>query len=138
MAVVESFLPPYLTWVIDLDENFFGTFDMEMLPTIPYTQKSRYMLYVHLTGEKHSSFFGNAQDNVFRGNSGKNDFIGGEGSDTVIFSGTALEYIPSYDFMDPSILIMEDTVLLRDGEDRLKSIEFMKFSDNPDPVPTGL
>jgi Ca2+-binding RTX toxin-like protein len=90
---------------------------------------------VTLSGTNNSDLIGNAYDNVLTGNAGENvltggrgnDTIdGGEGKDTAVFSGPRSDYIIRIHNGDSKVT---DKITDRDGEDSLKNIEILKFSD---------
>ncbi|HIA72593.1 MAG TPA: hypothetical protein EYO01_07860 [Phycisphaerales bacterium] len=121
-ALLESFLPPMMVGYESLiDPNFRGTFSLQFNKELPYTHKSQYYVDATLTGKHNNNLLGNDADNTFKGNSGNNTIDGGEGNDTVIFQGKREEYeINSNTF--------KDTILGRDGTDKLISIEVVTFA----------
>ncbi|RYG13243.1 MAG: calcium-binding protein, partial [Burkholderiales bacterium] len=82
---------------------------------------------------------GGANDQLIGGRG--SDFLdGGAGDDTAVFSGTFAQYAITYD-VDAGNYVITDTQADRDGQDRLVSIESLKFSDGvralaaPPPAP---
>ena len=102
---------------------------------VEYTNKSRFLVEVTLTGDKDTSVLGNDQDNVLTGNVGDNGFTGGAGddvivgaagSDRVFFAGSASEYRVETAGAKTTVT---DTVDGRDGTDELTGIEVLVFRD---------
>lgn len=134
-ALIQKFFPPYLTYTPELPEYFEGTFSLDFHETMAYTYKSQHLVNVTLTGTNNSDLIGNAYENVLTGNAGDNiltggrgnDTIdGGEGKDTAVFSGPRTDYIIRIHNSDSKVT---DKIANRDGEDSLKNIEILKFSD---------
>jgi hypothetical protein len=134
-ALMEKFFPPFLTYTSELPEYFDGTFSLTFDESMAYTYKSQHLVNVSLTGTKNANLTGNAFDNMLTGNAGDNvltgghgnDTIeGGEGKDTAVFSGPKSEYIISIHNGDSKVA---DAKTGRDGEDSLRNIEILKFSD---------
>ncbi len=126
MALLESFLTPYITYEVRLDPALDGTFSMTFDELDPYTHKSRYLLHATLTGTNDSALVGNDQDNRLRGNAGDNAIDGRGGNDTAVFKGARDEY----DIIDNGDSItVADTVADRDGTDNLVDIEKLEFCD---------
>ena len=65
LELVEKFLPPYLNQVFSLDPTFSGTFKMNLTPGELYTNRSRYLRWLRLTGDNPIRVEGNGQDNIF-------------------------------------------------------------------------
>ncbi len=142
--LVEQFWPPYLTYNAYIDPSFEGTFVMVHDATIEYTNKSRFLVTVTLTGDAHTGVLGNDQDNVLTGNSGDNTLTGGAGNDALdgaggtdraVFTGAASEYRVETSGADTTVT---DQVEGRDGVDTLTGIEVLVFRDgeltlNPGP-----
>lgn len=133
--LVEEFWPQYLTYNAYIDPSFEGTFMMVYDETIEYTNKSRFLVEITLTGDKDTSVLGNDQDNVLTGNDGDNAFTGGAGDDAIdgaagtdraIFTGLASEYHVE---TVGSKTTVTDTVHDRDGTDVLRGIETLVFRD---------
>ncbi len=134
-ALMEKFFPPFLTYTPELPEYFEGTFSISFDETKAYTYKSQHLVNVTLTGTNNSDLIGNVYDNVLTGNAGDNvltggrgnDTIdGGEGKDTAVFSGPRIDYIIRIHNGDSKVT---DGKSGRDGEDSLKNIEILRFSD---------
>ena len=133
--LVEGFWPEYLTYNAYIDPSFEGTFVMVHDKAIEYTNKSRFLVDVTLTGDKDTSVSGNDQDNLLTGNVGDNGFTGGAGDDVIagvagsdraFFAGVASDYRIE---TKGAITIVTDTVDGRDGTDELTSIEVLVFHD---------
>jgi hypothetical protein len=122
MALLEAFLPPYLSCEIRLDPGFEGTFSLEFDPDASYTHKSRYLTRVTLTGDRDSGLRGNDQDNTLRGNAGDNLLDGGAGEDVVVYCDAMSEY---------QVDVQGDTTVVQgpDGRDTLQRIESVHFAD---------
>jgi len=134
-ALMQKFYPPFLTYTPELPDNFEGTFSLAFDESQVYTYKSQHLQNVTLTGTNNANLMGNAYDNVLTGNEGDNiltggagkDILhGGEGRDTAVFSGPRSEYMIEIHNGDFKIT---DKIQDRDGEDFLKNIEVLKFSD---------
>lgn len=70
--------------------------------------------------------YGNAGNDILSGGK-RDDFIdGGEGADTVRFSGSRAQYTISYIGAD---IYVSDNIAGRDGTDRVVNAEFFQFSD---------
>lgn len=134
-ALIQKFLPPYLTYTPELPEYFEGTFSIEFDESLVYTHKSQHLEKVSLTGTNNANLKGNSYDNVLTGNDGDNILTGGAGNDTLegkggkdtaVFTGPRTEYVIDIHNGETKIT---DKNPLRDGEDSLKNIEILKFSD---------
>jgi Ca2+-binding RTX toxin-like protein len=133
--LVEEFWPEYLTYNAYLDPSFEGTFVMVQDKAVEYTNKSRFLVDVTLTGDKDTSVSGNDQDNLLTGNVGDNGFTGGAGDDVIagaagsdraFFAGVASDYRIE---TKGAITTITDTVDGRDGTDELTGIEVLVFHD---------
>ncbi len=123
--IITSFLGENLTYLERITPEFEGTFKMSLDTAEPYTYKSQYLQNARLTGDKNSNLSGNDLDNILLGNKGNNTIDGKSGNDIVQFSGSSTEY---------SITKNGDTVVVkdnhaRDGENSLKNIEILRFTD---------
>ena len=125
-ALMEAFFNPYLTFEARIDPAFDGVFAMAFDPELPYTHKSQYLVRATLTGTNDSGLEGNDQDNTLRGNRESNFLDGGDGEDTVLFTGIFAEYDIS---VEGETLVVADTVEGRDGVDRLEAVEWLEFGD---------
>jgi hypothetical protein len=134
-ALMEKFFPPFLTYTPELPVYFEGTFSLTFDESKAYTYKSQHLVNVTLTGTNNANLTGNAYDNVLTGNAGDNILIGGsgndiieggEGKDTAVYSGPRADYIIQIHNGDSKVT---DGKANRDGEDSLKNIEILKFSD---------
>jgi hypothetical protein len=133
IEALRMFLPD--TFAIDctLDEDFSGTFSMRYDPAVSYTNKSRYLQDVRLTGSNHADLIGNELDNTLAGNAGSNQIDGGPGYDVVVLAGARDEYEL---FQPPGDepLVVTDLLAGRDGTDMLAGIECLHFSDGTLPL----
>ncbi len=134
-ALMQKFFPSFLTYTPELPEYFEGTFSLTFDESLVYTYKSQHLVNVTLTGTNNANLTGNPYDNVLTGNTGDNILIGGtgndtieggEGKDTAVFSGPRSEYVIKIYNGDSKVT---DNKPDRDGEDSLKNIEILKFSD---------
>lgn len=116
--VIKGFFQPYLTYNARIDPNFSGTFSLKFDVTKPYTNHSRYLKDITLTGTKNSSVIVNELDNYITGNKGVN---------SVVFSGNKSEYTIVQ--QDKNITIVTDNTIDRDGTNRLKWIDNLQFAD---------
>ncbi len=133
--LIEGFWPEYLTYNAYIDASFEGNFLMAYDGAVEYTNKSRFLVQVTLTGSNDSGVRGNDQDNVLTGNAGNNELTGAAGDDLVAgaagtdratFAGVASEY--GID-TSGSTTTVADTVEDRDGTDRLTGVEILVFRD---------
>ncbi len=124
--LMEAFFNPYLTFEARIDPSFDGVFTMAFDHELPYTHKSQYLVRATLVGSLDSGLKGNDQDNTLRGNRGSNLLDGGDGEDTAVFEGNAVEYDIE---RDGQTLFVADTIEGRDGRDRLVAVEWLKFED---------
>jgi hypothetical protein len=132
---VVGFWPEYLTYNAYIDPSFDGTFAMVHEEGVEYTNKSRFLVQVTLTGDNDNNVFGNDQDNILTGNRGDNTITGGAGDDMIdggsgldraTFTGARSEYRVE---TNGSTTTVADTVDGRDGSDELDGIEVLVFSD---------
>ncbi|MGD9345510.1 MAG: hypothetical protein PVH84_06580 [Candidatus Aminicenantes bacterium] len=134
-ALIQKFFPPYLTYTPELPGNFEGAFSLNFDESMAYTYKSQHLVNVTLTGTKNADLVGNAYDNVLTGNAGDNVFTGGggndmidggKGKDTAVFTGPRSDYFIRIHNGDSTVT---DSKTGRDGEDSLRNVEILKFSD---------
>ncbi|SMR81726.1 hypothetical protein SAMN04488030_2155 [Aliiroseovarius halocynthiae] len=125
-AMIEKFLPPYITFTAALPADFNDVFWLRFHPDKIYTHKSQFLKDITLTGGNDSGVVGNQYDNVFTGNAGNNAFDGGLGNDVVVFSGPRSEYEITT-VQDQTTV--HDTTGGRDGTDILTGVERIQFSD---------
>ena len=90
---------------------------MQFDATIPYTHHSRYLKDITLLGSNDTKVAVNELDN---------DITGNEGINTVIFSGNATEYEIN---TSGNTTIVRDNMIDRDGENKLRNIEHLQFTD---------
>lgn len=122
-ALAQSLFTPWLCYNSRIDSEFSGTFHMDFDAAVPYTHKSQYLKDITLTGSNDTSVKINSLNNNITGNSGSN---------TVIFSGDSADYtITSED----GTVKVSDSVTGRDGENVLKSVEYLSFGDKTIPAP---
>ncbi len=121
LKLVEKFIPPYLNQVFSMDPTFTGTFKMNLTPGELYTNRSRYLRWLRLTGENDVSVEGNEQDNIFINGPGNNEIYGGDGNDIVVYEGKYEDYS-----IERSTIGL--TVNGR-GVDLLINIEYIAFAD---------
>lgn len=69
---------------------------------------------------------GNSVKNVFSGLAGNDLIDGGENIDTAVYSGTSNQYLIS---IGPTTSQVADSIIERDGNDNLASIERLQFTD---------
>lgn len=67
-------------------------------------------------------------DDVIFGRAGNDLIDGGSGTDTAIYTGKSVEYIVIFDARTSTYRV-KDTVVNRDGTDKLTAIELLQFSD---------
>ena len=123
--LITSILPSHQTFMARVDPSFEGTFKMDLDENLPYTFKSQYLRNARLIGTKSSGLMGNDENNILMGNAGDNTFDGQGGSDTVQFSGALSEY--SISRTSDGVVVIDK--LERDGNDLLKNIEVLRFTD---------
>ncbi len=112
-----KFFHPYLTYNARIDADFDGTFVLRYDADLTYTSHSQYLKDITLTGTNDSNVKVNNYDNDITGNSGIN---------TVIFSGESSEYTITK--TDSTVTIV-DTISNRDGNNTLRNIEKIEFTD---------
>jgi hypothetical protein len=133
--IIEGFFGDRWLYTADVDSGFEGTFSLVHDEDKTYTNKSQYLVNVSLTGGNDSNLVGNGFDNTLTGNSGDNRLTpgpgndtldGAEGTDNAVFSGPSSDY---------TVATQEDGVTVRDkspdrdGENTLRNIERLEFSD---------
>lgn len=124
--LVSKFLPDFLTTPAYIDDNFEGTFSLKFDTEIPYTHKSRYLMFASLTGNKDSNLIGNKHPNLLAGNSGSNLIDGNAGDDVVYYDGVKEAY---------SVSIYGDKVIIKnevngiEHADVLINVEAILFKD---------
>ncbi|MFW0181124.1 hypothetical protein [Rothia sp. P5766] len=128
--VITDFVGPELSYMERISPDFDGTFKLYLDQNETYTFKSQYNQNARLTGAKNSNLEGNNLDNILLGNKGNNIIDGKDGNDVVQLSSKSTEYVLTRDGED--ILIKDKKS--RDGEDTLKNIEILRFTDKDIPV----
>ncbi len=140
-GLVEAFLPPGLAYVAELPEAFEGEFRLDHDPALRYTTKSQHLRHVTLRGEADAALRGNEQvnrltgndgDNVLTGGGGDDLLVGGAGADTAVFRGPRTEYEIE---RESGGVRVRDKIEGRDGDDLLREIERLRFSDEAIPSP---
>lgn len=117
-TLIAKFFHPYLTYDARIDAEFSGDFSLKLDPTKGYTQHSRYLKDVTLTGANNSNVVVNELNNHITGNASTN---------TAIFTGNSSQY--SIDKQVNGSTIVTDLVDGRDGQNILVKMEFAQFSD---------
>ncbi|MDG1224376.1 MAG: T9SS type A sorting domain-containing protein, partial [Candidatus Marinimicrobia bacterium] len=136
--LVREFFGESFRYNVDLPYTFEGSFSMTFDPSLPYTNRSRYLQNVSISGENDVEIIGNDFNNIVFGNSGSNQFTGkgyndyfdGRGGiDRAIFSGDYGEYaiFESADWNNYKPFVV-DLFSNRDGADTLLSVEEMDFN----------
>lgn len=123
-TLIQKFLAPNLSFQARVDPSYTGNFRLKFDANELYTHKSRYLLNARLLGTNDSGLVGNANNNTLQGNAGNNVLDGGEGEDTAQFEGVQSEYSIT---REGDTLTISDTLIGRDGNDTLRSIEFVQF-----------
>ncbi len=124
--MIEMFLPEWLALDCRVDPQFEGEFSLVPSAERVWSEKSRYLTRVRLTGARSSDLFGNAADNELSGNAGDNLIEGGAGHDAVFLKGARGEY--QVVIGDDGVDVL-DNVPGRDGRDLLTGIECLHFRD---------
>ncbi|MEM7371882.1 MAG: hypothetical protein AAF587_24925 [Bacteroidota bacterium] len=112
-----SFFHPYLTYNARIDSGFSGVFSLAFNSSIPYTHHSRYLKDITLLGKK---------DTDVKVNELNNDITGNGGINQVIFSGKYAEY--QVETLGEETIV-SDNMADRDGDNKLRNIEQLQFSD---------
>ena len=124
--LITSFLPENISQMLRIDPSFEGVFRMKSGRNVSYASKSQYLQNLSLTGDKNSGIAGNDLDNIFMGNSGDNVIDGGKGINVVQFRGASSEYEVTENKDGITVI---DQIPGRDGTDRLKNIQILRFTD---------
>ncbi|KFA97709.1 hypothetical protein [Vibrio sp. ER1A] len=115
--LMTEFFHPYLTYNAHLDPNFKGTFSLQYREDLLYTNHSRYLKDITLTGSHPVEVIVNKLDNNITGNN----------SNTIVtFSGEKNDYNINY---QDDVVIVRDSRLGRDGNNTLRSVSTIRFSD---------
>lgn len=127
-----KFFSEYVTRIVRLDPSVKGTFTLTFDGSKPYTYKSRFLTKVKLLGDHDVNIDGNAQNNMFFGNSGNNQFDGMGGVDSVSFKGNQADYRIEKVTLESGIVATRviDSVARRDGADTLVNVERAIFNDS--------
>ena len=118
-ALLGKFFHPYLTYNARIDKTFNGTFSLRYDTAKSYTNHSRYLKNVTLTGMNNSNVVVNELDNNIMGNAGNN---------MVIFSGEINDYIITKYGNDT--YLVKDSNKRRDGDVTVHRVEYLKFKDD--------
>ena len=133
--IIEGFFGDRWLYTADVDSGFEGTFSLVHDEEKTYTHKSQYLVHVSLTGGNDSNLVGNGFDNTLTGNAGDNSLTpgpgndtldGGEGTDTAVFSGPSADYTVTN---QGDVVTVKDKMAERDGENALRNIERLQFTD---------
>lgn len=117
-ALMENkFFQPYITYNARIDAALTGNFSLKFDTAKPYTNHSRYLKDITLLGSNPITVTVNELNNDITGNTGTN---------TVIFSGQSSEYVVS---RTGNVVTVNDKVPNRDGNNILRNVERLKFSD---------
>ena len=136
--IIKEFFGENWRYTAELPPDFDDGFSMSYAPGLAYTNRSRYLKNVLITGDNDVSIIGNDYDNNAWGNQGSNNFIGGssndyfiggEGIDRAVFSGDYDEYaiLIGAEWND-YIMSVVDFYTERDGVDTLVQVEEMEFN----------
>ncbi len=112
-----KYFHPHLTYNARIEESFRGIFSLKFDEKLKYTNHSRYLRDVTLTGKNDSGIRVNELDNFITGN---------EGINTVVFSGNSSEYEIK---KAGDETVITDKKESRDGKNRLRNIEKLEFQD---------
>lgn len=128
LAIVNAFLPEYITTMMDIDASFAAgrTFHLSRDKDLPYTAKSQYLTSVRLTGTNDSNIVGNAQDNILMGNQGDNNIDGKAGRNTYKVNGLRADFDVEH---HGDGYLIQDRVNARNGSDTLTNIQIIEFND---------
>ncbi len=136
LALIESFFRPNHRYSAFLDPAVNDTFEMEFDVAVPYTHRSQYLERVGIRTPSTARINGNDLDNVLLGNTsgttfegrGGDDIIEGEaGTDIAIMSGPSTDY--SITDIGDNVTEIVDSVMGRDGSNRLRGITQVNFTD---------
>ncbi|EAS40721.1 hypothetical protein [Photobacterium profundum] len=116
--LMSKFFHPYLMYNARIDESFDGIFSLKFNTLKPYTNHSRYLKDITLTGSNDSDVIVNELDNVITGNSGDN---------MIIFSGDAESYTITK--VSNRRYVIEDNRERRDGRVTVQDVESLKFKN---------
>lgn len=115
--------------------EFTGTFDMLFRTSTPYSNRSRYLRDVTLTGSLFAELFGTSGDDVLTGNDGNNNIRGrsgddvidgGPGNDTAIFLADQAEFTVTF-HPDGSVTVQHNAGTL--GTNTVRNCEQILFRD---------
>ncbi len=135
-ALIESFFRPNHRYSAFLDPSFNGDFEMAYDVAVPYTNRSQYLERVGLRSVSTARINGNDLDNILLGNGANSTFEGAGGDDVIegqngtdfaVVSGPQADYTVT-DIGD-NVTEIVDSVMGRDGTDRLRGITTVTFSD---------
>ena len=124
-ALVPQFLSENITYMARIDPSFQGTFQMSFDTSAAYTHKSQYLVNARLLGDNASNLSGNANDNIFMGNSAANSIDGKAGTDVVQYAGASGDYAISTVGGTTTVSSQSQS-----GDvDTLTNIEVLRFTD---------
>ena len=115
--LIEDFFQPYLTYDAHLEPSLSGLFSLRYDENKLYTNHSRYLKDVTVTGNNEVDIVVNELDNNITGNGQLN---------RVIFSGFKSDYLIA---LEGGIVRVTDKVAKRDGINQLENIEVLQFKD---------
>ncbi len=118
LMLMSKFFPPYLMYNARIDESFDGKFSLKFNSSKPYTNHSRYLKDITLTGSNDSDVVVNELDNVIMGNSGDN---------MIIFSGDVDSY--TITMISNRRYVIKDNQAGRDGRVTVQDVEILKFNN---------
>jgi len=116
--IVEQIFSPTINYDAYIADSFNGTFKLKFDSNTPYTHHAQYLTKVTLSGANNSNVELNGYDNTVTGNTGVN---------TVIVHGKKAEY--QMTLTDNNVILLNDLVSGRDGDNRLSNIEKIQFTD---------
>lgn len=122
--LVEKIFHKYLTYNAYLSDSLKGEFSLKFDPSKPYTNHSRYLKDITITGNNYVSVIVNELDNNITGNGSKT---------TVIFNGEQNGYNITYNLKNPQKEIIVKDIDPSDGDDGiniLNNINSIAFKDD--------
>ena len=136
--LIKGFFGENWSYTVALPVDFNGLFSMKHDPEMPYTNRSKYLKNIKISGVNNIDIIGNMNQNRVLGNQGVNifegggssDFFdGGQGIDRAVFSGDQGEYALLFpaEWNDYKLIIV-DFYDSRDGADTLLNVEELDFN----------